>query len=392
LKAHIGVDAKEGTVHTLVTTSANVADSTVLPDLLHGEERKVWGDGGYQGQTEAIQQAAPKAQDMTCRRTKFKHYVDELQKKKNRASNVSIHQEARRMPIRRLSYSATLLTFFAVMPLAVAQNASPIASATKPATKPAFDVVSIRPSKPGTNNSFSWVTTPDGYRVTGQSMLATVLIAYFPQGYTYWSKDRISGAPRWLSDQYDIVAKVSEADLAEWQKQGATLDKKAMLRQMLQSMLADRDHLAAHMVPGPPISGWSLEAGKHVPRLTESKPGATLPTGMKLPDGGVMAPYQRGDKPRLTFYAATMADLAHALSLISTGHPVQDHTGLTGHYDFIVTWVQDPGSKVPEGTVDPNDPDPLSHWNIGALGLHVAPIKLPADTLVIDHIDRPSEN
>lgn len=87
LKAHIGVDAKQGTVHTLVTTSANVADSTVLPDLLHGEERKVWGDGGYQGQTEAIQQAAPKAQDMTCRRTKFKSYVDELQKKKNRSKS-----------------------------------------------------------------------------------------------------------------------------------------------------------------------------------------------------------------------------------------------------------------------------------------------------------------
>ena len=43
-----------------------------LPDLLHGEERKVWGDGGYQGQTEAIRAAAPKAQDMTCRRTRYK--------------------------------------------------------------------------------------------------------------------------------------------------------------------------------------------------------------------------------------------------------------------------------------------------------------------------------
>ena len=87
LKAHIGVDAKQGTVHTVVTTAANVADSTVLPDLLHGEERKVWGDGGYQGQTEAIREAATKAQDMTCRRTKFKHYVDELQKKKNRSKS-----------------------------------------------------------------------------------------------------------------------------------------------------------------------------------------------------------------------------------------------------------------------------------------------------------------
>lgn len=48
-----------------------------------GEVRKVWGDGGSQGQSEAIKRAAPKAQDMTCKRTKFKNYVDELQKKKN---------------------------------------------------------------------------------------------------------------------------------------------------------------------------------------------------------------------------------------------------------------------------------------------------------------------
>ena len=87
LKAHIGVDAKEGHVHSLATSAANVADMHMLPDLLHGEERKVWGDAGYQGQTAAIKQAAPKAQDMTCRRTKFKHYVDELQKKKNRSQS-----------------------------------------------------------------------------------------------------------------------------------------------------------------------------------------------------------------------------------------------------------------------------------------------------------------
>ncbi len=87
LKAHIGVDAKEGTVHSVVTTAANVADSRVLPELLHGEERKVWGDGGYQGQTEAIQEAAPKAQDMTCKRTLYKNRVDELQRAKNRSKS-----------------------------------------------------------------------------------------------------------------------------------------------------------------------------------------------------------------------------------------------------------------------------------------------------------------
>ena len=83
LKTHIGVDAKEGHVHSVATSAANVSDVHMLPDLLHGEERKVWGDGGYQGQTKAIRQAAPKAQDMTCKRTKFKNYVDEVAKKKN---------------------------------------------------------------------------------------------------------------------------------------------------------------------------------------------------------------------------------------------------------------------------------------------------------------------
>ena len=87
LKAHIGVDAAQGHVHSVATTAASVADSHMLPGLLHGQERKVWGDAGYQGQTEAIKEAAPKAQDMTCKRTRFKNYVDELQKKKNRSKS-----------------------------------------------------------------------------------------------------------------------------------------------------------------------------------------------------------------------------------------------------------------------------------------------------------------
>ena len=84
LKAHVGVDSKEGHVHSLCTSAASVADNHMLPDLLHGEERKVWGDGAYQGQGEAIRQAAPQAQDMTSRRVQYKNFVDELQKAKNR--------------------------------------------------------------------------------------------------------------------------------------------------------------------------------------------------------------------------------------------------------------------------------------------------------------------
>ena len=72
-------------MHTVITSAASVADKHMLPDLLRGEERKVWGDGAYQGQTEAIHAAAPKAQDMTCRRTRYKNYVDEEAKCKNTA-------------------------------------------------------------------------------------------------------------------------------------------------------------------------------------------------------------------------------------------------------------------------------------------------------------------
>ena len=50
-KAHIGVDSKEGIVHSVCTPAASVHDNHMLPDLLHGEKKKVWGDSGYQGCT-----------------------------------------------------------------------------------------------------------------------------------------------------------------------------------------------------------------------------------------------------------------------------------------------------------------------------------------------------
>ncbi len=84
MKAHIGMDSKQGIVHSVCSSAASVADKHMLPDLLHGDERKVWGDGAYQGQSEAIRKAAPYAQDMTSRRTRYKQAVDELQRRKNR--------------------------------------------------------------------------------------------------------------------------------------------------------------------------------------------------------------------------------------------------------------------------------------------------------------------
>jgi IS5 family transposase len=44
VKAHIGVDSKEGIVHSVCSTAASVSDVHMLPELLHGDEKKVWGD------------------------------------------------------------------------------------------------------------------------------------------------------------------------------------------------------------------------------------------------------------------------------------------------------------------------------------------------------------
>jgi transposase, IS5 family len=84
MKGHVGVDSKTKIIHTAVATAANVADSAVLPELLHGEETRVWGDGAYQGQSEVIQQCAPRARDCTQRRCRYKDRVDEVERARNR--------------------------------------------------------------------------------------------------------------------------------------------------------------------------------------------------------------------------------------------------------------------------------------------------------------------
>ena len=62
MKAHIGVDSQTKLIHSVAATAANVHDSQVLPDLLHGQETRVWGDAAYSGQRDVIRQRAPGAQ------------------------------------------------------------------------------------------------------------------------------------------------------------------------------------------------------------------------------------------------------------------------------------------------------------------------------------------
>ncbi len=87
MKAHIGVDSKTKLIHSVVATAANVADSTILPDLLHGDETRVWGDQAYRGQQDVIRDCAPKAKDFTNRRYRHCGVVDEREKARNRTKS-----------------------------------------------------------------------------------------------------------------------------------------------------------------------------------------------------------------------------------------------------------------------------------------------------------------
>lgn len=65
MKGHIGVDSQSKLIHSVAATAANVHDSQLLGDLLHGDETRVWGDSAYMGQGDEIRKHAPGAKDFT---------------------------------------------------------------------------------------------------------------------------------------------------------------------------------------------------------------------------------------------------------------------------------------------------------------------------------------
>ena len=88
MKAHVGVDSRMKLIHTAVVTPANVADATVLPELLHGEETKVWGDQAYR-RAERGDSAMQRREEQDCtqRRYRYKNQVDEVERAKNRTKS-----------------------------------------------------------------------------------------------------------------------------------------------------------------------------------------------------------------------------------------------------------------------------------------------------------------
>jgi IS5 family transposase len=83
----VGVDSQSKVIHSVVVTPANTADCKVLAELLHGQETRVYGDQAYKSQGEVIRAKAPKARDFTNRQCKWKHFIDEAIKAKNRTKS-----------------------------------------------------------------------------------------------------------------------------------------------------------------------------------------------------------------------------------------------------------------------------------------------------------------
>jgi IS5 family transposase len=84
MKMHIGVDSRTGLVHSAVVTAANVHDKHPLPELLHGAERRVYGDSAYASQKALIEAKAPQARDFTNQRVRKEDEAREVERAKNR--------------------------------------------------------------------------------------------------------------------------------------------------------------------------------------------------------------------------------------------------------------------------------------------------------------------
>ncbi len=87
MKAHIGVDSRTKLIHSVVATAANVHDSTMIGDLLHGDETRVWGDSAYTGKQDTIWERAPNARILINEQGHNRRKLTEQDRARNRAKS-----------------------------------------------------------------------------------------------------------------------------------------------------------------------------------------------------------------------------------------------------------------------------------------------------------------
>ncbi len=274
------------------------------------------------------------------------------------------------------------------------QTPAPATTAPPPKTY-SFEVISIRPNKSAPQAQQPFGPTADGYRITNMSLYAPLLTAYVPQTGTaaFNMEGQIKGLPDWFkTDRYDIDARIAEEDRAEWQK---PLAQKVMLQSMLQAMFAERFKLAVHReVKEGPV--FSLVIAKGGIKFKETDPTVAHPGGFALPWGGVLVPASSPGSggTSLNMYGATTASLATFLSGFGNdlGRVIQDRTGLTGRYDFLIKFPAGTLSVQSDSQAGASEPGAAIYSAVNNLGLKLEPDKGQIETLVIDHMERPSEN
>jgi len=257
-------------------------------------------------------------------------------------------------------------------PWALAQINPPSPSDATPTLQ--FDTVSVKPDKGGNGTGVRIMSQGDGYSITANLKLFL--------SYAYGIKeDLISGAPGWVvSARYQVDAKVAESDFAAFHKL-STQQRNAMLK----SVLVDRFKLQAH-VETKELAVYDLVVAKRGPKLQEAKQDRT--------DGAPDVPHNSwmGTSPgRFTGQAVRLSALIEVLSR-ELHRTIIDKTALTGEYDFKLKYTPDDGPPpMLNGEPDTSAPSIFTALE-EQLGLKLNPAKGPVETLVVDHVEQPSEN
>jgi uncharacterized protein (TIGR03435 family) len=254
---------------------------------------------------------------------------------------------------------------------------------------PAFDVVSIKPNK-SDSGMVRIMAKPDGYAASNVSLKMLIQSAYGIR------EDLISGAPSWADPaRFDIDAKVAGSDVDALKNLS-----QEQRRSTLQPLLADRFKLKVH-TETKQLPVYELVLAKGGSKLKEAIPGDTYANGIKGPDGVGRGGMMRFGPGQLTAQAVPTTSLTNMLSQ-QLHRTVIDKTGLTGKYDLELSWTPDQGSdpmfKGPDSSQQRADTAPDSSGPSiftalqEQLGLRLQSAKGPVETLVIDHVEMPSEN
>ncbi len=248
---------------------------------------------------------------------------------------------------------------------------------------PSFEVVSIKLCKE--RMPLAGIHLFNGRFNATSSALGLILWAYGSKNRPL-SRSQVTGAEGWAaSDLYDVDAKVDDS-LVEGGWNNLSFEQKwARVMLMIQTMLADRFELQLrHVTRERPV--FELVVAKNGPKFREDD--------TQLDKDGISG---RG---AWKFEAAstkisTLASLIAGMPELG-GRVVLDKTGLTGHYSFTFQWKPELPANMTAPPADggPSEPSGPSLFTAlqEQLGLKLVPTKAPVDILVIDHIERPTEN